>query len=368
MRVLYDGWSLVHHTLGPESLHLLSILENLPENISPVLAVPQPVPDWQALARIEISPSAYTPWGQLRWEQLLLPSLAKDIDADLLHLATPAAPAFTRQKTVFSPAGYGAGVGNWGGLVSPDTDAHHVLSRLRRSLGMGGLEQVTRILWPDDLPSPDFQKPISQLSPILPWDFLNPENNSMDVSGDLQLPEEFILYHGPGGKQRIDLLVQAWNWAAGAIGEYYPLLLIGLDDNDRQIITEMRARFDLGDTIQELPGVLPANLPQIYRQSRAVFHPIPASPWCGPTRLAMAAGKPLVSIEHQMTAAIVGSAAYLVRENDARALGAALVTVVVEEELAERLSAAALKVSRSWDSGNFSDQLRLFYLGAHHNG
>jgi glycosyltransferase involved in cell wall biosynthesis len=163
-------------------------------------------------------------------------------------------------------------------------------------------------------------------------------------------------------------VVQAWNWAAGAIGEYYPLLLVGLDDNDRQIITEMRARFDLGETIQVLPDVLPSNLPQIYRQSTAVFHPAPASPWCGPTRLAMAAGKPLVSIEHELTAAIVGPAAYLIRENDARALGAGLVTVVVEEELAERLSAAALKVYRSWNSGNFSDQLCLFYLGAIQNG
>jgi glycosyltransferase involved in cell wall biosynthesis len=368
MRVLYDGWSLVHHPLGPESLHLLSVLENLPQEISPVLAVPQPVPDWQALARIEISPSAYTPWGQLRWEQILLPSLAKDVGADLLHLATPAAPAFAGQKTVFSPAGYGADVGNWAGLVVPGTDARHVISRLRRSLGMGGLEQVTRILWPDDLPSPELQKPISQLSPILPWDFSKVEKNPMDVSRNLKLPEGYVLYHGPGGRQRIDLVVQAWNWAAGAIGEYYPLLLVGLDDNDRQIITEMRARFDLGETIQVLPDVLPTNLPQIYWQSTAVFHPAPASPWCGPTRLAMAAGKPLVSIEHELTAAIVGPAAYLIRENDARALGAALVTVVVEEELAERLSAAALKVYRSWNSGNFSDQLRLFYLGAIQNG
>ena len=29
MRVIYDGWSLIHAPLSPESLHLLTILENL---------------------------------------------------------------------------------------------------------------------------------------------------------------------------------------------------------------------------------------------------------------------------------------------------------------------------------------------------
>jgi len=46
MHVLYDGWPLVRNPTSPGSLHLLAILENLPDDIDPIVAFPESVPMW----------------------------------------------------------------------------------------------------------------------------------------------------------------------------------------------------------------------------------------------------------------------------------------------------------------------------------
>ena len=182
--------------------------------------------------------------------------------------------------------------------------------------------------------------------------------------GDLQLPVEFILYHGSGGRPNLEFLAQAWNWAAAAIGENFPLLLVGLQEQDRQVVSELVERFDFAESLLVLPRVTPVMLPRLYQLSAAVFHPAQASPWCGSVRLALASGKPLVAVEESLTGAIAGPAAYLVRGDDARAFGAALVTVIVEQEIADSLSAAAKQKTRDWVNNDFGQQLLGVYLSA----
>ncbi len=41
------------------------------------------------------------------------------------------------------------------------------------------------------------------------------------------LPETFILYHGPYDSSTVERLLSAWTWGAGALGELYPLVLLG---------------------------------------------------------------------------------------------------------------------------------------------
>jgi len=366
MRVLFDGWSLVHHPITPASLHLLSILENQPGQIRPLLALPEPPPRWLDFPETKIIPTPNTPWGHLRWEQSYLPSLAKQLDIQLLHLAAPAAPAFPNLNIVFSPAGFGAGLVGWPGIQPASVTSDHILERLRTSLGLGGLERVAGILWPRDLPVPVLEGPIIPFSPVLPLNFSSlpsPFARKSLLDGDQlpDLPGDFILYQGPGGRQQLELLLQAWNWAAPAVGEYHPLLLVGLEEVDQQLVSELRKAMNFGDSLQVLSGVTPGMLPYLYQRSTAVFHPAPASPWCGPVRLALASGKPLVATEDSLTGAIAGPAAYLVKGNDARALGAALVTVVVEQELADSFSSAGRLRAQDWVNSGFSEQLLELY-------
>lgn len=372
MRILYDGWSLVHQPCTPASLHLLSILENLPAEIIPLVALPEPAPDWFNFPDTILSPTPATPWGRLRWQQSRLPSLAKASDSQIIHLATPTAPALTNISTIFSPTGFGTGTTSGPGIQHASDVSKHVLDRMRISLGLGGLERASAVIWPSDLPPPHYAAPIVQLAPIIPVGFMPPqgweEQGAQTILRDdaalqaaVQLPDEFILYQGPGGDGDLETLLQAWRWASVAIGELYPMLLVGLDDNDRRFILERAKSLGLEDSLLVLSGVTPASLPWIYQRCAALFHPGPASPWSGPTRMAIAAGKPLVATENNLMAAITGPAAYLVRENDARALGAALVTVVVEQELADRLSIAAKQRSQAWSSSDFRQQLMDVY-------
>lgn len=370
IRVLFDGWSLVHAPIGPSALHLLSILARLENEITPLLALPEPAPDWLGNYSVHVKPIPDTPFGRLRWEQSHLPALAKKLGADLLHLTTPTPPALSSLTTLFSPAGFGALPPDWSGSEHPVGETRGVLNRLRLSLGQGGLERIKRIIWPSDLPKPGPPGLFECLPPILPPRFPTGERSlSSDRPGPLvnsanleQLPGEFILYHGPGATRNLEILIQVWSWAAGAIGENYPMLLIGLSASQQRTISGLAGSLGLRDSLRFMQDVTPVMLSQIYSRCRAVFHPAPASPWCGSVRLSLAAGKPLVGIENSMIGAIAGPAAYLVGENDARALGAALVTVVVEEKLASSLSAAARRRVQGWDSAGFSEQLHALYL------
>ena len=362
MRILYDGWSLVHTPLSPQSLHLLSILENLPAEVQPVLALPDNAPGWLDFPGIEIIPTPHNPWGRLVWEQHRLPSFASKIQADLLHLFSPSAPYLKNPATVVSPAGFSAAA-----------DSKHIIDRVRVSLGLGALVGVSKILWPDDLPEPVYSAPLERLPPIIPQGFARRHNRLGEEkmgSGDLEsslieqlkLPADFILYPGAAGRRHLEILTQAWNWAAPAIGELFPLLLVGLGVEDRQFLSEQANLLDFGESLRVLPGVTPPMLPALYRRSAAIFNPGQDSPWCGPVRLALASGKPFVAAENSLSAAVAGPAAYLVKENDARGLGAALVSVVVEQELGDSLSAAARRRSRGWTRNNYGDLLLGMYL------
>jgi glycosyltransferase involved in cell wall biosynthesis len=88
-----------------------------------------------------------------------------------------------------------------------------------------------------------------------------------------------------------------------------------------------------------------------------VFHPASEPVWGGPIRHALACGKPVVASHDPQTSHLVGPAAYLAAGDDGRALGAALITVIVEEEVAETLAGAARARASTWSGAAYSQAL-----------
>jgi glycosyltransferase involved in cell wall biosynthesis len=218
------------------------------------------------------------------------------------------------------------------------------------------------------LPAPDLSGDLLRLPPILHPNFIPQSGHKTgeSVGGSiseslefeqLDLPETYILYHGPLEMNHLAALIQAWKWASGPISDSYPLLILGVDGETRQMLKPLAQEFDLWGSIDVLTGVSAEMLPHLYWRSAAVVHPAPASPWSGPVRLALACGRPLVAYETALIDAIVGPAAYLVPSGDTRALGAGVVTVVVEEQVAERLSQAARQRSANWRNDGFGQEL-----------
>lgn len=351
--VLLDGWSLVYKPDSPSALHLMTLISNRPSSIHYTIAIPNKPPDWfpQDIQVIE-SPTADSKWGQLLWEQRVLPGLANRSVADLLHLTTATPPLVSSLPVALSPSDYPRQPRRGG-----------VIDRLRVALASGGMSRISALIWPSDLPSPpDLDIRVYTLPPIAQTNFFAAEVVPGDLLEGRDLPETYILYQGPVDRATVNRLLDVWTWADGPIGEYYPLLIAGLEQNvSNRTMDEARLRFGINTNIQVLPPLSPHTLSLIYHRSTAVFNLGDISVWGNAARNALACAKPFVAAFNTDIESVVGPAAYLVPGGNARSLGAALITVVVEDSLAEQLSNAARERSSAWDSSKFSDVLEDVY-------
>lgn len=362
VRVLYDGWPLVHQPNGPAALHLLTILENLPPEVEPHLALPDEPPGWvpdtnQGVRRI-VQPTPATERGRLGWEQRRIPALAEEVQARLVHLTGGQPALFGRVPGVFSPTGY---------VPDPGTRRRPGLAgRLRTALAAGGVSRARGFLWPEDLPLPHIDAPAHRL-PVAVNRVFTVEGQSThstrpgggngtarEEKNGLEIPETYILYHGPTEETDLRRLLAAWSWAAGPLGEYYPLLVLGLPEAALSRFQGLCRDFQVDRSVRTLPVIAPDEMGELYRGCAAVFHPAPVSPWGGPLRAALASGKPVVAAESALSDAMAGPAAYLAPESESRALGAALITTIVEENVAEQLRTAARERTAGWRSEAFS--------------
>jgi glycosyltransferase involved in cell wall biosynthesis len=175
------------------------------------------------------------------------------------------------------------------------------------------------------------------------------------------LPETYVLYDGPANQRDLRRALDAWTWAAGPIGEYYPLLMYNLPAEARAQVDSYRSEFELDETVRLLAEVSARQLGALYRGATVVFSPAPGPAWGNPLRRALAAGKPVVGIEERATAALLGPAGYLIPQDDLRRLGAAVITVIVEEQVAESLSQAAIQRASNWQKQAFVNRLAQVY-------
>lgn len=363
LRILFDGWPIAHHPASPAALHLLAILENIPSGVQPIVAVPEAPPEWfpQVPFHVQETPTQ----DQFIWEQCSLPRLARHLDVQLLHLFFASAPLLGGARVIVSPCGFNP-------VGSPDLGQDlrraGLQARLRQSIRLGGMARAQAIFWPHDLTIDD-QPTIFESMPPLVFSGFTPiahtanetrQNGSAQSWSELRqldLPETYLLYHGPASGPAINRLLEAWSWAAGPIGDYHPLIVLGFNAVERDQLTEIAESFDLGGTVRMLPELSPRAIALLYQRSSALFHPAPEPVWGGPIRHALACGKPVVASLDPQTSRLVGPAAYLVPEDDTRALGAALITVIVEEEVAEALARAARLHASTWSGAVYSQAL-----------
>jgi hypothetical protein len=279
--------------------------------------------------------------AQLRWEQRVLPAAARELAVDIIHMPHLFAPFLSSVPILASPTDNLAQTRRESG-VSP---------RLRGALRAGSQTRLAGILWPEDISVPDESLPWLSLPPVVHPDFGSPFSNHPTSEPDVELPESYILYHGPYDMDSLQTMLSAWTWGAGSIGAYFPMVLVGMDQAERALLATLRADYGLGESVIDLNPFSPTSLPTVYQRCSALFHPASEPPWGGPVRRALACGKPIIAAQEPNSAEIVGPAAYLVPKFETKKLGAALITVVVEEEVSGELSKAALARSAGWNQG-----------------
>jgi glycosyltransferase involved in cell wall biosynthesis len=352
--LVFDGAPLVWRPNSPAALHLLTLLDRRPKGARTLLALPGrplfPLPD--DIQSMQVNTPAGES-GALAWEQRLLPRLAREQQADFLHLTGKNVPLFGQSMTVLSPTAPARS-------TIPDS-RRNMGQRLRLAFGQGGRARLKAIFWPADLPLPEQNQRIVGLPPCVP-----PSFTEAALAPDLELPDEFILFHGMLDERTLQRLLSSWSWAAAAIGETTSLLILGADALQIKQIEQLARQNSLSDSVIVSPLLPVEGLAWLYQHCRAVFHPAAIGPWGSSMRLALACGRPLVGWETPLADALVGPAAYLVpgEPEDAalnRALGAALITVIVEESVAMKLEEAARQRSAAWGTQDFRARLDAAY-------
>ncbi len=346
LRVLYDGWPLAYAPNSAAAMHLLALLAALPEEVEARVAIPGPTPHTlPPRADLLRQPAENSPAARLNWEQRSLPALAEQ-QAAILHLGGLHAPLACKMPVAASPIE---------AETAGESRPHGLAARLRQALVFGAAGGIDALLWPRDLPETGENEHVFLLPPLAHPAFWGPP------AWDSRLPDTYILYLGALRAPALELLVEGWKWAGPAVGENFPLLLPGLNGAQQAALSELAAGWELDETLRLLPAGTLAERAALVGQASAVVCLDEPPAWGDPILEALAAGKPLIAQESESTSARVGPAAYLVPARDARALGAALTTLVVEEEVAENLSRAARQRAEGWHSQHFGRKLAEAY-------
>jgi len=239
---------------SPAALHLLSLLVYHPPEVQAWLALPgpclHPLPAWVKVESIAIPAGEYARW---RWEQQVLPGLARQLKVKLLHLPTATPPFLSPVATVISPSGYEEELPGEPESEPEDQSRPGLVARLRMAFASGGMTQVKGIFWPVDLPltaqlSPVQRLPVAVHPAFWPGDWQASLEKPSDGNGQVEwiggesrrpeLPESYVLYQGPTGKVALRRLFEAWAWATPAIAESTSLVVAGLDAHALLNLTE----------------------------------------------------------------------------------------------------------------------------------
>ena len=330
---VYDGWPLAYDPFSPAGLHLMALLAARPGGARRLVMLPGPsklaLPEG---CEILVMPTDSSPTGRLAWEQVSLPRHAARQHAGELHLTRSTLPLVGRVPIKYWPAGE----------EDVPTGRRPLVERLRRSLAAGGMNQRQQMVWPADLPLPKTNLEIKIEPPAVHPLFFE-EQSSMDEGEPV--PASYILYTGPYDTHTLRLLLAGWSWAVPSLGDETVLLL---PHSQQATLKQMLVENNLPSSVRSAQPHTLSGLAALYRQAAAVVHLGQVLPWGDPVAQALAAGQALVALEEPLTAARCGPAAYLVPPENPRALGAALITLIVEESLNGQLRAAARKQVQKW--------------------
>jgi glycosyltransferase involved in cell wall biosynthesis len=154
------------------------------------------------------------------------------------------------------------------------------------------------------------------------------------------LPPEYVLYLGGYDvRKNVDGLLRAYPYVRSSDA---PLVLAG------RLPEEITPRFTdiprliqsmkLGDTVSLIGQIDEADKPSLYRMAKCFVFPSRYEGFGLPVLEAMACGTPVVAANTSSLPEIVGEAGFLVGPDDAQELAGAIVSILVDQDLARDLS------------------------------
>jgi hypothetical protein len=267
------------------------------------------------------------------FDQLTFPRAARRSGAQLLLYLHPSAPIAGPAPTVIW---YGDGVnplakGRQGG-------------RLARSLAQAGMHAAAAVLRSVDMPADPIDVRWVAVPPSVPSAFFADET-APAAPTPADLPEAFVLAVCESTAV-LPLLLAAWTWVESSLGDTYVLLLAAHNEEARHAAQLAADRMGVSETVRSVVLADEA-WPAVFRRAATLLHAGERQN-AAALRWALASDLPVAALATPASESIVGTASYLVSPPEARALGAACLTLLVEEEIAASLREKGSERARSY--------------------
>lgn len=161
------------------------------------------------------------------------------------------------------------------------------------------------------------------------------------VRAKYDLPDRFVLYLGGFDiRKQVNRLLLAYSYVGPAEGADTPLIVAGREPRwGSAMFPDLRqyARdLKIEDYVRWIGPVNEADKPSLYRMASVFVFPSVYEGFGLPVLEAMACGTPVVASDIPVMQEIVGDAAYLVEQGDARAMAGAILALLLQNPLREQ--------------------------------
>jgi glycosyltransferase involved in cell wall biosynthesis len=310
-------------------------------------------------------------WSKLGFEQFTFPRLCRQLRADVAHVPYWGSPLSPSVPTVVSILDiiplllpeYRGGplVRAYTGLVKAAAQTATLVLTISES---SRRDIVRRLGVPTSSVRVTYLAADSRYSPRRdPVDEAALRRNHPD------LPQDYVLYLGGfDARKNIETLLQVYTWAQATIGQEFPLVIAGkLPEAHTAFARDPRViakALEVEDVVRCIGPVAEEDKPALYRGAMAFLYPTRYEGFGLPALEALACGVPVVGGNASSVPEIVGAAGMLVDPDDARSMAGALIAVVTEHELHQRLSDAAIEQSAKFTWEQCARETLLVYQDA----
>jgi hypothetical protein len=209
-------------------------------------------------------------------------------------------------------------------------------SRLESALRRASLGGAAGVLLADDLPRRTDLRRLQRVPPLVSKAFHASGPGDSPSQGD-----DYVLawVEGEVGLKRV---LAAWSWVDASLGDSVRLMLLCPTANSAEAARREAEGLGIGESVVCVGFDEEPDVAGIYRRARVL---VQAGDVSTPQvfRWALASGVPLAAESSAAAAAVAGTAAYLVPASDTRALGAAVLTLLVEDSVAGALRERGLE-------------------------